>query len=380
MDVKEIYYENLLTKMLFHKSSIKKIPLSGTFELSPVCNFDCRMCYVRKSPEEVKCHNRKMVNLEQWKIIADQAEKAGMLYLLLTGGEPFLWSDFWELYNYLSKKGFLISINSNGSLINEDVVERLKERPPIRINITLYGASNATYAKLCKAQKGFDKVDKAINLLREAGISVKLNGSLTPYNVGDLEAMIRYAEEKQLILETNPYMFPPIRKNPEKIGENDRFTARETAYWQIKRYQLQYGDELYKKHLQEICNGMVKPQGMDESCYDPIDGKVRCRAGKATFWITWDGYMLPCGMMPEPKVDMYNIPFEDAWKRLTQKTESIRLSGICEQCSNRGMCHSCAAMAYAETGTFQKVPIYLCEMMAAMKQIAEKELNNLELQ
>ena len=134
MDVKEIYYESLLTKMLFQKSSIKKIPLSGTFELSPMCNFDCRMCYVRKSPEEVKCHNRKMLNLEQWKKIADQAENAGMLYLLLTGGEPFLWPDFWELYMYLSKKGFLISINSNGSLIDEGVIEQLKERPPIRIN------------------------------------------------------------------------------------------------------------------------------------------------------------------------------------------------------------------------------------------------------
>jgi radical SAM protein with 4Fe4S-binding SPASM domain len=117
---------------------------------------------------------------------------------------------------------------------------------------------------------------------------------------------------------------------------------------------------------------------MDESCYDPIDGKVRCRAGKAAFWITWDGYMLPCGMMPEPKVDMYKVSFEDAWKQLTQKTENIRLSGICEKCSNRGICHSCAAMAYAETGGFQKVPIYLCEMMDAMKKIAEMELSNLE--
>ena len=95
MDAKEIYYESVLTKMLFQKSSIKKIPLSGTFELSPVCNFDCRMCYVRKSREEVKCHNRKMLNLEQWKKIADQAENAGMLYLLLTGGEPFLLKDYY---------------------------------------------------------------------------------------------------------------------------------------------------------------------------------------------------------------------------------------------------------------------------------------------
>ena len=143
MDAKEIYYESLLTKMLFQKSSIKKIPLSGTFELSPVCNFDCRMCYVRKSPEEVKCHNRKMLNLEQWKKIADQAENAGMLYLLLTGGEPFLWPDFWKLYMYLSKKGFLISINSNGSLIDEGVIEQLKERPCIRISMTWYEGSSA---------------------------------------------------------------------------------------------------------------------------------------------------------------------------------------------------------------------------------------------
>ena len=242
----------------------------------------------------------------------------------------------------------------------------------------LYGASNATYEKLCKTQNGFDRVDKAINGLKKAGISVKLNCSLTPYNIDDLEAMIRYAEEKQLIIETNPYMFPPLRKNPEKIGVNDRFTPQEAACWQIKRYQLQYGNELYRKYLQGICDGMVKPQGMDESCYDPIVGKVRCRAGKATFWITWDGYMLPCGMMPEPKVDMYKIPFEAAWKQLTQKTENIRLSGICEKCSNRGICHSCAAMAYAETGEFQKVPIYLCQMMDAMKKIAEKELSNLE--
>ena len=54
------------------------------------------------------------------------------------------------------------------------------------------------------------------------------------------------------------------------------------------------------------------------------------------------------------------------------------MHGICEKCSNRGICHSCAAMAYAETGEFQKVPIYLCEMMDAMKKIAEMELSNLE--
>lgn len=106
-----MHFETPFTKLLFQKAGIQKIPLSGTFELSPICNFDCRMCYVRQTMEQVKKNSRKMCTLEQWKYLTDQAADAGMLYLLLTGGEPFLWPDFWELYEYVSQKGLIISIN-----------------------------------------------------------------------------------------------------------------------------------------------------------------------------------------------------------------------------------------------------------------------------
>ena len=133
-----------LTDRLYQKAGDRKIPLSGTFELSPVCNFACKMCYVRKTIQEVKEHPRKMMSLEQWIELAEQARKEGMLYLLLTGGEPLLWPDFWKLYDRLSKMGFLIGINTNGSMINDQVIERWKENPPYRVNITLYGANDDT--------------------------------------------------------------------------------------------------------------------------------------------------------------------------------------------------------------------------------------------
>lgn len=378
MKAEEIYYETPLTKLLFNKASKARIPISGTFELSPVCNFDCRMCYVRQTQEQVDHHHRKMMTLEQWKRIADQAKNQGMLYLLLTGGEPFLWPDFWKLYEYLIKQGFVISINSNGSLIDDEAIRHLKEMPPSRINITLYGGCEETYQRLCRTKNGYQKVDYAIDQLKEAGILTKLNCSLTPYNICDLERMIAYAEEKKLILETNSYMFPPLRKDPTRIGENDRFTPEEAAYWHIKRYQLQYGEERYLHFLEGINEGLIDPMGLDESCYDPIDGKVSCRAGNAAFWVTWDGYLLPCGMMPEPKVDLTFMDFEKAWKELNEKTEHVMLSGICTKCNNRGICHSCAAMAIAETGEFHKVPRYLCEMIEAMKKIAKEQLKIIE--
>lgn len=110
----ERYVEPRLTQYLFDRASRTLTPLSGTFELSPVCNLACKMCYVRKTPGEVAASPRPPVGLIQWLSIAEQARDAGMLYLLLTGGEPFLWQDFWPLYERLSTMGFLISINSNG--------------------------------------------------------------------------------------------------------------------------------------------------------------------------------------------------------------------------------------------------------------------------
>lgn len=373
----DIKVETPLTSILFSKASRKKIPLSGTFELTPVCNFSCKMCYVRKSIAEVQKHNRKMMTKDQWLEIARQARQEGMLYLLLTGGEPFIWPDFWELYEELSRMGFLISINTNGSMIDEAVVERLKKMPPTRINITLYGADDRTYEALCAVKGVFPKVDKAIRSLKKAGILVKLNGSLTPYNIGDLKKCVEYAKSLDLIYETNTYMFPPIRRKPDSVGENDRFTPEEAARYNLQSYRLIYGEQYYRGRLEAIVKGAIPPPGLDESCVDPLDGQIRCRAGKAAFWMTWDGWMTPCGMMPEPKVDITEGNFQENWKRLTEKSAELAVSGVCLECPNQKICHSCAAMAMTETGSANKIPIYLCEMVSEMKKYAEKELAKL---
>lgn len=361
-----------ISKRMFAKASDMKIPLSGTFELSPVCNFSCKMCYVRKSKKEVAEHQRPMLDVKHWLQIARDARDAGLVFLLLTGGEPFLWPGFWEFYEELVKMGLLISINTNGSLIDDEVIERLKMHPPKRINITLYGASDESYEALCGVTGVFKKVDNAIKKLKAEGIEVKLNSSLTPSNQNDMEAIISYAKENELILEMASYMFPPIRRDREKIGENHRFTSEEYAKYRLSSYHLIHGKEKYEELLERIRKRAVPPLGLDESCKDPLDGKVRCRAGKAAFWITWDGYMTPCGMMPEPRIDLYKTDFIDAWKEIVKMTEKISASGTCESCLNRQLCHTCPAIALSETGTTEGIPIYLCKMVEELQRIAER--------
>lgn len=136
---------------------------------------------------------------------------------------------------------------------------RLAEHPPTRINITLYGAGNETYEALCGRSGMFDRVDRAITLLRQAGILVKLNCSLTPHNACDLEGIVSYAAERDLILEVNTYMFPPLRRDPTMVGRNDRFTPAETAHYHMERYRLQRGEEDFTRFLQNILRGSPHP-------------------------------------------------------------------------------------------------------------------------
>ena len=145
----------------------------------------------------------------------------------------------------------------------------------------------------------------------------------------------------------------------------------------METYRLQHEEEAYKEYLQSIVEGSALPPGLDENCIDPVDGKIRCRAGKSCFWITWDGWMMPCGMMNEPQIETCKRHFEEAWNELVSASKSILLSGICADCPNLKLCNSCASTAYAETGSFKGIPEYLCEMVQAMKSLAEEKLKKL---
>lgn len=128
-----------IVKNLWDKASREKIPLTGAFELLPTCNLSCRMCYVRKSQKEVE-EAGGLLPADFFLQVADEAMEMGMLFPLLTGGEPFLRQDFQEIMSGMLERGLQVSINSNGTIISESMAKWLGMHRPVRINITLYGA------------------------------------------------------------------------------------------------------------------------------------------------------------------------------------------------------------------------------------------------
>lgn len=356
---------------LYNKASKKKIPLGGAFELSPVCNFACKMCYVRRTPEQVRREGKQLIGWEKWLELAKQCRDAGTLYLLLTGGEPFLYPGFRELYTELHRMGFIISINSNGSLIDEETVRWLKTIAPSRVNITLYGASPETYQRICGNGAGFEKTMNAIRMLKEAGIPVVINASMIPENECDLEKIIEIGKELGLNTRMSTYMFPPMRR--EKEATDSRFTPEVSARMFLRKIKCQYGMEEYLK----FTDGKLADLSRMEECDDVGQsnyGFMRCRAGRSTFWVNWEGTMNACGMMDFPLgTRPFEEPFYDCWMRLTNAVRTTPVLKGCQDCDKRDICNPCVAMIYGETGTVDQKAPYLCQMTEQTLEIMKQE-------
>lgn len=111
--------EPRLSSYLHARAYRSGTPLAGNFELTARCNFNCKMCYVHLTAEEQQRRGRELT-ADEWLAIAQEARSRGMLFLLLTGGEPLIRKDFRYLLTELKKMGLLVSVNSNGSLIDRD--------------------------------------------------------------------------------------------------------------------------------------------------------------------------------------------------------------------------------------------------------------------
>ena len=354
---KQFLKPSLIDK-LHMKAEKTKSPINGTFELSPLCNMDCKMCYIKITKEEQESIAKLKTN-EEWISIAEEAKKEGLLFLLLTGGEPFLVKDFKDLYIKLYKMGFYISINTNGTMINEDTVKWLKEYPPMKMNITLYGASNETYEKLCKNPNGFTQITKAISLLKENNIPISLNCSVTPYNKNDLKDIIDFAKQNDLRIKATSYMFPPLRKDKTLIGKNKRFTAQDASLYEAYTSLYMNG---YDKFKDEIESGKLESYKVKNNVATEGE-KMNCNAGITSFWISWDGKLLPCGMMPNEGLNPWKVGFKEAWENSKNIVEKIKLPIKCANCEKKIQCRVCAAIVYTETGTYNKEPQYRCDMI-----------------
>lgn len=178
------------SSVLLEKCKKSETPFSCSFELTPLCNFRCNMRYVRLSPQQAAVRGSELTT-DQWLNVGKKAKELGTVTLEITGGEALTRHDFPTLYEAFADMGFLIVLRTNGYLLTSKTLALLKRKKPYKIVITLYGASDSTYEKVCKVTDGFTVVSQNILALKEAGLDVHLTTTITKENECDVEPMLR---------------------------------------------------------------------------------------------------------------------------------------------------------------------------------------------
>lgn len=367
---------NGFEKHLCDKAFASETPLSGTFELLPVCNMDCRMCYIRMSREEMR-RTGALLSVDEWFRIGKEAASKGCMFLLLTGGEPLLYPGFVTLYEKLRDLGIVVTVNTNGTLIDDKIAEVFQHNRPRRVNVSLYGASDEVYAELCRNPQGFSQAMRGIRLLLDKGIRVKVNFTPTPQNCNELEAVVKMTEQLGIPISTPTYMFPPVRKpDGMNVHKMSRLTPVQAAQVQADVFYMACHDSSdYAEQIEAVLSDM-NPEKRDADAEPP--GGLLCTAGVSSFWVNWRGGLTPCGMLQNPIKSLKECSFDRAWNFLRQETKKISTAKKCFNCRFRAVCKSCGAASYAENRDFSSPSRYHCELNAAYERILKKQLADLK--
>ena len=342
------------TEILDHLSNLataKGQPFSGVFELTKRCNLRCGMCYVCQPTSSA---HKKELAPEEWIAIAKTTAERGMVFLQLSGGEIFSRPDFFSIYLPIYEMGFHIALLTNGTLINAHTAEVLSSHPPHSIDITVYGASEATYEKVTGSARAFQQCLRGIDHLLAAGLNcLQLKTTLTQQNYHESRQLSELAASRNLTMTQSWFL----------VQHRDE----QNANLQSMRLSPEQVLEVEKT----IPPAESKPA---EACEEAF----RCSAAKSSFCITPEGDLIPCSLMPSIRVNVLDCGFDQAWQQLRDMASQVQKSKSCNPgaCPYFEECPWCPARAYIETGSYTDPSAVFCSIAASRFFEKQKHLHD----
>lgn len=187
-------FKNLSDFALWDKIKHKRVPLSFNLEITPRCNNNCRHCYINL-PSGDKKAKRMELSPDEIGEIGNQAASLGVIWCLITGGEPLLRDDFFDIYLRLKNKGFLISVFTNATLITERHIKFFKKYPPRDVEVTVYGVTTETYELITRKRGSFDNFQKGLKRLFASGIKVRLKAMALRSNMHEMDEIALFCKK-----------------------------------------------------------------------------------------------------------------------------------------------------------------------------------------
>ncbi len=348
----------------------KRIPLSAEIELTERCNNNCTHCYINLPANDQDAKKREL-SFEEIKEVVDQAVEMGCLWWLITGGEPLLRKDFTDIYLYLKKKGVLISVFTNATLITPKLVGLFKRYPPRDLEITVYAVTERTYERVTRTPGSFKAFRRGINLLQKENVSFTLKAMALRSNVGELEAIKYFCKP----ISKGPFRFDPflhlgLRQNDLRNRQikNERLSPEEIVAIELNDKERKNG------LLKQVCE--EKKIGQETVHFHGDNQLFYCGAGKTSFTIDSYGFFKLCSSLSHPDCvyDLRKGSLKEAWEKFVPQVRSMRTEN--EECRKRclscpliNLCMWCPATAYLECGKLDRHIEDFCQIAHARAEV-----------
>ena len=326
-------------------------PLSCLFEITPRCNLRCHFCYVALDP-----YQGPYLSTEQSCGVLDVIERAGVLWLTLTGGEIFSRRDFAVIYEYALSKGLLVTLYTNATMVTERVAELLSARPPFSVEVSIYGADAEHYERTTQIPGSFARFEQGVARLQGAGVPLLMKCPISTLSANHVAALVRWCTDRSL-----PFKADPVIDARHDGGQQPalyRIEPRNVVALRDELHELRHGQPRKAGPLPE-CSARPEP-GAPEELYT-------CGAGRIAFFVDALGNASHCVIDREPSFPILGLPWETIWAGIGQwVTQPLPGNAPCSGCSLRGGCSNCPARARLATGSAYLKDEYQCDITHAI--------------
>jgi len=325
------------------------------WELTRSCNLACTHC--RASAERGPYPGE--LTAEEVKRVIDEIASISKPVIIMTGGEPLLRNDIFDLARYGTDKGLRMVMATNGTLITEETVKEMKASGIQRISISLDGPDPETHDAFRKVRGSFEGSLQGIEFAKRGGLEFQINTTITQANLRFLPDILKLAVDLGAVAHHIFLLVPTGRGKELKdqaITAQDYENALHWFYEQMEKVPLQL-KATCAPHYYRILRQRAKKEGKKVTPKTHgLDAMTRgCLGGISFCFISHVGQVQPCGYLELNCGNVREKPFQEIWAnseifRNLRDTDGYK--GKCGQCEFRKVCGGCRARAYEISGDY----------------------------
>ncbi|MDZ7832903.1 MAG: heme b synthase [Desulfobacterales bacterium] len=325
------------------------------WEVTRNCNLNCAHCRAAATNQDYAGELDTPAALR----LLDRIAEVGQPIVILTGGEPLMRPDIFELAEYGTAKGLRMVMAPNGTLITEAVAQKMAASGIQRISVSLDGATKERHDGFRGVDGAFEGALRGIEAAKSQGIEFQINTTISKYNYDQIPEILKLAENLGAVA---LHIFLLVPTGRGKYIVDQAITAEEYEYTLNWFYDQKQKTNLQLKatcapHYYRILRQRARQEGLSVT-YDThgLDAVTRgCLGGTSFCFISHTGIVQPCGFLDLNCGDVTQTPFSEIWWHsgiFNQLRNFDNLKGKCGACEFKSVCGGCRARAYEATGDY----------------------------